>query len=76
MVEWTGVTPAVRGENFTWTDHVVCDMTEASFIRIELAGANGFVAMSETKDHLAKKVNYAFGTYCNTKNYPAWIPKG
>ena len=75
--EWQGETPAVGAHNFDWTHHVVCDMTEVAFVRIELAGSNdSYVALAETKEHLAKKISYVFGGWNNAKSIPFWINKG
>ena len=38
IVEWTAETPAVQGHKFDWTKHVVCDMTEAKLLRVEIKG--------------------------------------
>ena len=77
VVEWQGETPAVSGHNFDWTHHVVCDMKEVAFVRIELKGSNdSYVALAETKEHLAKKITYVFGGWNNTRSLPSWINKG
>ena len=75
VVEWQGETYSI-GHDFIWTDNIVCDMTEAAFIRIELAGTNdSYVALAETKEHLAKKITMTFGGFNNYKSRPSWVDK-
>ena len=77
VVEWQTETPAVGGHNFTWTDHVVCELPEVAFVRIELRGTNdSYVGLAEAKEHRSKKINCVFGGGGNSNFYPAYVNQG
>ena len=57
VVEWTGTTRAVDRNNFNWADNVVGDISESKLVRVEIKGtSDSFIAFTETKENLSKKV--------------------
>ena len=76
MVEWTGETPAVEVYKFDWTKFVVCDMTEARLLRVEMRGTwRTVLAFSEEKEHWSKKITYGIGIISGDTNRPHWIQR-
>ena len=74
MIEWKGETFNHGEHDFNWVDNVACDMNEVEFVRIELKGTHdSWIAFTETKEHLSKKITYCFGGWGNYKSCPSWI---
>ena len=76
IVEWKGDTKRVPGESYDFMDFVVGNITDACFVRVQLAGEKeSNIAFLEKKEHLSKKIIWIWGGWGN-KNLPEWIPEG
>ena len=76
ITEWKGQTGPEPGEECHWVNAVAGEISEASFVRIAVAGnRETFIAFSEAKENKAKKIVWYFGGWGDRAG-PCWIQEG